>query len=62
MLATRNRFSPLEGEDYLYDGMVASHHGVDRDNEGRFRRYLVDGFAAVRDREPDELERWRMDG
>ncbi|WP_246753009.1 CHAT domain-containing protein [Sinorhizobium sp. BG8] len=62
VLATRNRFSVLECEDYLYEGMVAAHRSVDGGNEGRFWRYLMDGFRTVREKEPDELERWRMEG
>ncbi|UVO50361.1 CHAT domain-containing protein [Sphingomonas sp. SUN019] len=60
VLATRNRFSVLACEDYLYDGMVAAHQNVDAGNEHRFMRYLVHGFASVREREQDELARWRM--
>lgn len=62
VLAVRNRFSVLECEDYLFDGMVAAHHCVDVGNEGRFMRYLMIGFGQVSERQPDELVRWRMEG
>lgn len=30
-------------------------------NEGRFMPYLMEGFESVRNAEPDELERWRLE-
>jgi tetratricopeptide (TPR) repeat protein len=58
LLAVRNTYTALECQDDLEEHMKRALWTVNADNEARFSKYLWEGFAVVRNRQPDELERW----
>lgn len=60
VVALKNVFTPLEGEDDMHKHMAAVVNALNHSNEDRFMRYLMKGFEAVRTLEPDELARWRV--
>ena len=60
IVAMKNVFTPLDGQDDMHKHMTAILHALSNGNEGRFMQYLEQGFEAIRTREPDELVRWRM--
>ena len=62
-LAVRNTYSPLDGSvpEDMQKKLADAVWSLDLENEGRFYPYLMRGFEAVRAREPDELERWRLE-
>jgi hypothetical protein len=59
----KNTFSPLDGSvpESIGERLTKVYHALDADNEARFWEYLVKGFERVRNRQPDELDRWRME-
>jgi hypothetical protein len=59
VVAVKNVFTPLEGQDDMHKHMTAVVDALSGSNEGRFMQYLAKGFEAIRTREPDELARWR---
>ena len=58
-LAARNTYSPLEGEDDMYESMTKAVWKLSNGNEGRFHTWLWRGFEPIRTRAADELDRWR---
>lgn len=60
VVASKNVFTPLEGEDDMHKHMTAVVNALSDSNEDRFLQYLMKGFEAVRTLEPDELARWRV--
>ena len=58
-LAARNTYSPLEGEDDMYESLTKAVWTLSNGNEGRFHTWLWRGFEPIRTRETDELDRWR---
>jgi CHAT domain-containing protein len=62
-IVRRNTYSPLDGSvpEDIDNRMKKLASDLWTSGERCMARYLVDGFAAVRNREWDELERWRLD-
>src|SRR5262249_21202241 len=60
VVAVKNVFTPLEGQDDLHKHMTDVVNTLNDSNKGRFTPYVMKGFEAIRTREPDELARWRM--
>ncbi|MGY1668069.1 CHAT domain-containing protein [Geodermatophilus sp. SYSU D00696] len=58
VLATRNTYTSLEGQDAMEEHMTAALWRLSHANDARFAPYLNEGFAPLREREPDELLRW----
>jgi hypothetical protein len=46
----------------IHDELVKAMTAVSLHNDDRFFPYLSAGDRALRDRPPDELARWRMEG
>jgi hypothetical protein len=63
VLAIKNRYSPLDGSvpEYKHEKLTDAVWALNGANEGRFMPYLIEGFESVRNAEPDELERWRLE-
>ena len=61
VLAARNTFSPLEGEDDLHEAMTQAVWTLTHRNEERFHAWLWRGFAPLREAPADELYRWRAE-
>jgi len=59
----KNTFSPLDGSvpESIGERLTKVYHALDANNEGRFFGYLAKGFERVRNAQPDELDRWRME-
>jgi CHAT domain-containing protein len=62
-IVRRNTYSPLDGSvpEDIDNRMKRLASELWTSGEQHMARYLMDGFAAVRNREWDELERWRLD-
>jgi hypothetical protein len=62
-IVRRNTYSPLDGSvpEDIDNRMKKLAAELWTSGERYMARYLMDGFAAVRNREWDELERWRLD-
>jgi hypothetical protein len=63
ILAVKNTYSPLQGSapEAIHKKLIDAVQLLNADNEGRFYPYLMRGFETVRNREPNELERWRSE-
>jgi hypothetical protein len=63
VVIVKNTFSPLDGSvpESIGERLTKVYNALDADNEGRFFGYLAKGFESVRNRQPDELARWRME-
>jgi hypothetical protein len=63
ILAIKNRYSPLDGSvpEDKHEKLTDAVWALNAANEGRFMPYLMEGFESVRNAEPDELERWRLE-
>jgi hypothetical protein len=59
IFAVKNRYSPLQGEDNMFDQLTTAVWELTHDNEARFASYLWKGFEPVRSGDADELFRWR---
>jgi CHAT domain len=61
--AVKNRYSPLQGSvpEDIHEKLTDVVWSLNADNEERFYPYLMRGFEVVRNREPDELTKWRWE-
>jgi hypothetical protein len=63
VVIVKNTFSPLDGSvpESIGERLTKVYHALDSDNEGRIYPYLMKGFQAVREKEENELDRWRRE-
>jgi hypothetical protein len=59
----KNTFSPWDGSvpESIGERLTKVYHALDANNEARLFGYLAKGFESVRNAQPDELARWRME-
>jgi hypothetical protein len=63
ILAIKNRYSPLDGSvpEYKHEKLTGAVWALNGANKSRLMPYLMEGSESVRNAEPDELERWRLE-
>ena len=63
VLIEQNVYSPLDGSvpEDMDKALTEAFLSVERDNEARYYPYLMRGFESVRNRQFDELDRWRIE-
>jgi hypothetical protein len=61
-LLQKNTFSPLDGSvpESIGERLDRITFGLERTAEARFIAWLNEGFRRVRERPPDELQRWKF--
>lgn len=59
----KNTFSPLQGSvpESIGERLDDLYYKLSKDHEAMFFNYLTEGFKSVREKELNELERWKME-